>query len=619
MTTLLRSALVLLLLSVQNVAAKEYYINSSTGSDANDGSISSPWRTTGHAFAIIRAGDVLNFFEGHYPAMNEIPGGTLKDPVIIRGITGERVLVSDSSVNNGLVIANSHVVVEGFEISHMKNNGVNIQADHVTLRNCIIHHTGTGIKCNLPAKNHHILIERCTFYWFKSMAIFMDEVEKFIVRNCLFQESASVTMDPGGAVDLLIENNLVDQNNRSLGGLKLRWGNVELVDEPNNNGAIVRHNILMEGEKYNLLLASANGAMVYNNVLVSNVNRGFLSKGLLYTQLDPSASRGHPMGPNKNNVVKNNIFLVNGPDHPQGSRHQVLFDVDTNMRKDLTTWTIDHNLYYKSKGSEYVRNGARMVMSNNVPGWGTNFDRNSIVGKDPLFSPLDPVESPQEYAPKEGSPAIDAGTTLTKTVGSGESNVVKVVDSRYFFGGYGLIPGDTVQIGENTMTVTDRDLENDTITVDRVVAWTANQEVSLPFKGIAPDLGVYEKGAHRQIADAFGAARFYAFAKGVRLPNKPVNLVVKPQGQESIELRWDDKANDENGFKIQRSPTGYSEWVDVGRVGANEERFVDTTVRGRLTYHYRVKAMNDAGLSAATAIQSVAAAHHSKAQQPLRQ
>jgi len=73
--------------------------------------------------------------------------------------------------------------------------------------------------------------------------------------------------------------------------------------------------------------------------------------------------------------------------------------------------------------------------------------------------------------------------------------------------------------------------------------------------------------------------------------------VATPVSKTQIKLVWADLANNETGFKIERSTDGAS-FVQVGTVGANVTSFVSTGLQGNKVYYYRVRASNSDGDSA---------------------
>jgi hypothetical protein len=119
------------------------------------------------------------------------------------------------------------------------------------------------------------------------------------------------------------------------------------------------------------------------------------------------------------------------------------------------------------------------------------------VEVDPKF--IDPAT--HDFHLDTGSPMVDAGAFLTKTIGAGSGMTLPVEDASYFFDGYGMtdenelpIPGDLVQLEGDTKTarVIDIDYANNTLTLDQPLNWTDGQGVSLAYNGKAPDMGAYE-------------------------------------------------------------------------------------------------------------------------------
>ena len=76
-------------------------------------------------------------------------------------------------------------------------------------------------------------------------------------------------------------------------------------------------------------------------------------------------------------------------------------------------------------------------------------------------------------------------------------------------------------------------------------------------------------------------------------PSAPVNLEANAVSQDTVDIRWLDNSNNEDGFRVYRGTTL------VGTVGANSARFQDTGLKPGTTYQYAVKAYNQAGESQA--------------------
>lgn len=82
-------------------------------------------------------------------------------------------------------------------------------------------------------------------------------------------------------------------------------------------------------------------------------------------------------------------------------------------------------------------------------------------------------------------------------------------------------------------------------------------------------------------------------------PTAPTSLVATAPSYTSVNLSWQDSANDETGFLIERSIDGVN-FTQIATTGANVTSYTDTNVLPNTTYSYRVRATNLGGNSAYT-------------------
>jgi hypothetical protein len=84
---------------------------------------------------------------------------------------------------------------------------------------------------------------------------------------------------------------------------------------------------------------------------------------------------------------------------------------------------------------------------------------------------------------------------------------------------------------------------------------------------------------------------------GASPPAAPSNLVATAASQTQIDLDWTDNASNEDGFRIERSPDGSSNWTQIATVGANVSAFSDTGLQASTWYYYQVRAYDEVGNS----------------------
>jgi hypothetical protein len=78
----------LTLLSVKNVFAASYYVSTS-GSDSNPGTSSSPWRTVQHAVNTVNPGDTIFIYAGtYYENVKLQKSGTSSAPITLTNHAG---------------------------------------------------------------------------------------------------------------------------------------------------------------------------------------------------------------------------------------------------------------------------------------------------------------------------------------------------------------------------------------------------------------------------------------------------------------------------------------------------------------------------------------------------
>lgn len=88
--------------------------------------------------------------------------------------------------------------------------------------------------------------------------------------------------------------------------------------------------------------------------------------------------------------------------------------------------------------------------------------------------------------------------------------------------------------------------------------------------------------------DQFYAVVNYSVAE---TPNDPDGLAITAEAYNSVTLEWNDNSDVETSYEIQRSENDIS-WVTIATLAADNEIYVDNTVRSSTLYYYRVRAIN---------------------------
>ena len=91
-----------------------------------------------------------------------------------------------------------------------------------------------------------------------------------------------------------------------------------------------------------------------------------------------------------------------------------------------------------------------------------------------------------------------------------------------------------------------------------------------------------------------GVLRFKVDGQNIEV-QYPTNLTAEITIDKSVELKWDDLSNNEDGFMIERSSQGI--FSEVTSVSANQISYTDTEELEAGLYSYRIKAFNSAGES----------------------
>jgi parallel beta-helix repeat protein len=534
-----------------DAAAATYYV-SPAGSDSSPGSEASPWKTIQKAANTLRPGDTVLIRQGTYPE-RVVPAnsGTEGNWITYRNYGSETVVIDAESGARDFcirVVGKSYLHFAGLSLQGASSAGLLVMDDahHVVADGLNCHNNRFGIRLyGGTAPVSFITVQNCTLnantghgiYLYKKVYDSIVGPHNVITNNGYGESHYGIEIEtdyPGvqsdGARRITVVNNEVAYNNvqgmqtwnavwvwitgnyfhhNGATGIQIEDGSENIVVDDNRSeynaqtweyetgiwiddtvNAAVRRNFL-RGNKIGLMITSSTRVNVRNNVILEN-NRGvpnvINARGLNIARscVDITA-------------VHNSLYRNGAPESGKGA--VTIYDVTAPavFRNNIVAGTTspydlwvaqdyvsDNNVFYNTRSLVVEWKDVRTSWSAYQSASGQDSHSGTA---DPQFA--DPASG--DFRLNASSPAIDKGAMLARTKSAGSGKTVAVDDVRYFSDGFGIAPGDMVQVGSNTAAqVVAVDSAAGTLTLDRDLSWQSGEGVSYPYTGRLPDIGALE-------------------------------------------------------------------------------------------------------------------------------
>ena len=492
----IRFAFLIVILFANTLQATNYYVNASTGNDANNGSENKPWKTIQKAANTLLSGDTVYIMAGMYlPSQQVKPlhSGTNNNYINYLAYPGDEHLVIIDGTNIpptnwfGIISISSkeYIKIAGLKVINSSFAGIFIEdSSHILIEN---NHTYQTYSSGISAWNSHTIIinnnkirRACWPTDGIQECISISGSNHVIVKNNYVYDGGSIGFGGGGeGIDIKdgCSNTIVANNHiHDVASVGI------YIDAYENNQSNIHayNNTIYNISGVGISVASEEGGHLENVIINNNVVHDCTDRAMVIHWTNK------PDYIIKNIYVLHNTFANNneGIDvgvHSLGEN----INIDNNI--------CSQNINYQIQNSSSDLNPTELKIKNNLlyginPSWALFGD--NYITDNPLF--ID--GSINNFYLQSSSPAINQGIYVTKTVNSGTSTTVQLEDAGFFTNGYGISEGDIIQFEGQPQQLKIREVDyiTNTLTLNKTVLYTNGDGVSLKYIENAPDMGAFE-------------------------------------------------------------------------------------------------------------------------------
>jgi hypothetical protein len=473
--------LALLLLTASAPSAATFYLNPATGADSNPGTQAAPWKTLRKLMASVGPGDTVTIQPGSYTQDQWVPGGGYElwteaqgrghpgAPITIQAATPGSVTFNGQQNTYWVYLYSTgapyYLVFKNLTFQNYRGVALGIGGSYVAVLTCTFENFSPQLTAPIAIGDaHHVIAQGNR----------MKNIGDPRLGGAPPPDSQHFIYVAENVQHVVIDRNVMEGNS----GFGIHfWGHSNFG--VTTQQSIVRRNVVVNAWDTTMILAGTNyrNTYVYNNTFYQErVPFPAVNQDMALTML--SWHLGTQLSHTR---VVNNI----GRGYVQYGA--VWSDDNSRFGGDLL---LDYNLWQNLAAPAQLYTWSAAAYDQQTFRGALGYEPHSLA-VDPRFGD----ETGRDFTLQPGSPAIDAGTFLTTTVGSGSGTTLPVQDAGYFHDGYGLVAGDVVQLeGGPAAQVTAVDYDRNVLTLATAVTWRAGQGVAQRYTGKAPDMGAKEFG-----------------------------------------------------------------------------------------------------------------------------
>ena len=484
--------------------AVDYYVDNvnSSANDNNPGTASSPWKTIAKANQTVSPGDTVYIKQGTYTGyIAPARSGTAVSKIVYQNYPGESPLISLAGY--GIVLdGKQFVTISGIVISNVTGFASAFGTTNCIVTNCVFTQSRSGnyySGFDMERGSRSNVIVNCTFSRWGSGS----DASGDMLNIGLETGSDATWYNRVEGCTLYSAGHSLINLRSGFNIIRNCWMHNEVWSSGYGMRCIISQNShpLMDG--YNIIESNriAYAAPWYSGTSDFGIDvrshRNIIRRNYFFNStaggvgFEGGISTDQPVW----NHVYHNTFYTNGQ---ASGAYQCAIAFDNWGSAIVKSNVIANNIFWKHR-QNYVFTDSQQGAS--VQSFGTNW----ISTASPMFTDVTTAYGPTTVGKPDlsiltNSPCVNSGgwlTTVSNVSSTGTSFVV--ADPYFFFDGYGVVPGDTIQLqgqpATSRATITAINYSTRTLTFTPSLTWTNGQGISTPYNGPAPDIGAYEVGA----------------------------------------------------------------------------------------------------------------------------